>query len=29
MAGLQCEACHGPMGKHNRGGKEPMISFGP
>ena len=28
MAGLQCEACHGPMGKHNRGGKEPMISFG-
>ncbi|GLP97067.1 cystathionine beta-synthase [Paraferrimonas sedimenticola] len=29
MAGLQCEACHGPMGKHNRGGKEPMIAFGP
>ncbi|WP_051201934.1 DmsE family decaheme c-type cytochrome [Ferrimonas senticii] len=28
MAGLQCEACHGPMGKHNRGGKEPMIVFG-
>ncbi|MBR9729551.1 DmsE family decaheme c-type cytochrome [Shewanella intestini] len=28
MAGLQCEACHGPMGKHNRGGKEPMIAFG-
>ncbi len=29
MAGLQCEACHGPMGSHNRGGKEPMITFGP
>ncbi|MCL1075781.1 DmsE family decaheme c-type cytochrome [Shewanella dokdonensis] len=29
MAGLQCEACHGPMGKHNLGGKEPMIDFGP
>lgn len=28
MAGLQCEACHGPMGKHNKGGKEPMITFG-
>ncbi len=28
MAGLQCEACHGPMGQHNRGGKEPMIQFG-
>ncbi len=28
MAGLQCEACHGPMGKHNRGGNEPMITFG-
>jgi DmsE family decaheme c-type cytochrome len=28
MAGLQCESCHGPLGKHNRGGKEPMISFG-
>ncbi len=28
MAGLQCEACHGPMGQHNRGGKEPMIAFG-
>ncbi|ACJ30159.1 Doubled CXXCH motif protein [Shewanella piezotolerans WP3] len=28
MAGMQCEACHGPQGKHNRGGKEPMISFG-
>nr|WP_275060713.1 DmsE family decaheme c-type cytochrome [Ferrimonas lipolytica] len=28
MAGLQCEACHGPMGKHNKGGKEPMIAFG-
>ncbi len=28
MAGLQCEACHGPQGKHNRGGKEPMIQFG-
>ncbi|MGS0724581.1 DmsE family decaheme c-type cytochrome [Shewanella sp. 0m-11] len=27
MAGLQCEACHGPQGKHNKGGKEPMISF--
>ncbi|PKH60979.1 cystathionine beta-synthase [Shewanella sp. Choline-02u-19] len=29
MSGLQCEACHGPQGKHNKGGKEPMISFGP
>ncbi|WP_035416421.1 DmsE family decaheme c-type cytochrome [Ferrimonas kyonanensis] len=29
MAGLQCEACHGPQGKHNRGGKEPMLDFGP
>lgn len=28
MAGLQCEACHGPMGQHNRGGNEPMITFG-
>ncbi|MCL2915224.1 DmsE family decaheme c-type cytochrome [Shewanella corallii] len=28
MAQLQCESCHGPMGKHNRGGKEPMITFG-
>ncbi|MFT5788071.1 MAG: DmsE family decaheme c-type cytochrome [Shewanella sp.] len=28
MADLQCEACHGPLGKHNRGGKEPMITFG-
>ncbi|WP_282109147.1 DmsE family decaheme c-type cytochrome [Shewanella algicola] len=28
MAGLQCEACHGPLGNHNRGGKEPMIQFG-
>ncbi|TKB50486.1 DmsE family decaheme c-type cytochrome [Ferrimonas sediminicola] len=28
MAGLQCESCHGPLGKHNRGGKEPMIDFG-
>ncbi|MFQ6371619.1 DmsE family decaheme c-type cytochrome [Shewanella sp. YIC-542] len=28
MAGLQCEACHGPQGKHNKGGKEPMIGFG-
>lgn len=28
MAGLQCEACHGPLGLHNRGGKEPMITFG-
>lgn len=27
MSGLQCEACHGPQGKHNKGGKEPMISF--
>lgn len=27
MAGIQCEACHGPLGNHNRGGKEPMISF--
>ncbi|ADN75568.1 decaheme c-type cytochrome, DmsE family [Ferrimonas balearica DSM 9799] len=26
---LQCEACHGPQGNHNRGGKEPMITFGP
>ncbi|WP_028772335.1 DmsE family decaheme c-type cytochrome [Shewanella waksmanii] len=29
MAGLQCEACHGPMGNHNRGGNEPVIAFGP
>ncbi|QYJ87386.1 DmsE family decaheme c-type cytochrome [Shewanella mesophila] len=29
MAGLQCESCHGPMGKHNKGGNEPMITFGP
>ncbi|MGL5729345.1 MAG: DmsE family decaheme c-type cytochrome, partial [Plesiomonas sp.] len=29
MAGMQCEACHGPLGLHNRGGKEPMISFSP
>ncbi|MCL1097044.1 DmsE family decaheme c-type cytochrome, partial [Shewanella gelidii] len=29
MANLQCEACHGPIGQHNRGGKEPMIAFGP
>lgn len=29
MAGIQCEACHGPLGKHNRSGKEPMISFSP
>jgi DmsE family decaheme c-type cytochrome len=29
MAGLQCEACHGPQGSHNRGGNEPMIAFGP
>ncbi|BDY04572.1 DmsE family decaheme c-type cytochrome [Ferrimonas sp. YFM] len=28
MAELQCETCHGPLGKHNRGGKEPMITFG-
>ncbi len=28
MADLQCEACHGPLGKHNKGGKEPMITFG-
>ncbi|WP_076409888.1 DmsE family decaheme c-type cytochrome [Shewanella sp. UCD-KL12] len=28
MADLQCEACHGPQGSHNRGGKEPMITFG-
>ena len=28
MADLQCEACHGPLGNHNRGGKEPMITFG-
>jgi len=28
MAGLQCEACHGPLGAHNKGGKEPMIAFG-
>ncbi|WP_338592541.1 DmsE family decaheme c-type cytochrome [Shewanella khirikhana] len=28
MADLQCEACHGPMGSHNKGGKEPMITFG-
>lgn len=27
MTGLQCEACHGPQGQHNRGGKEPMIAF--
>ncbi|MDO6620535.1 MULTISPECIES: DmsE family decaheme c-type cytochrome [unclassified Shewanella] len=27
MAGLQCEACHGPQGKH-RGKNEPMIDFG-
>lgn len=30
MAGLQCEACHGPIGNHNRkskGGREPMITF--
>ncbi|GAA4879257.1 DmsE family decaheme c-type cytochrome [Ferrimonas pelagia] len=25
---LQCEACHGPMGNHNRGGKEPVLTFG-
>lgn len=28
MADLQCEACHGPLGNHNKGGKEPMITFG-
>lgn len=28
MADLQCEACHGPLGSHNKGGKEPMITFG-
>ena len=28
MAGLQCESCHGPLGNHNKGGKEPMITFG-
>ncbi|WP_028769295.1 DmsE family decaheme c-type cytochrome [Shewanella fidelis] len=27
MAGLQCEACHGPQGKH-RGKNEPMLTFG-
>ncbi|QIZ78818.1 DmsE family decaheme c-type cytochrome [Ferrimonas lipolytica] len=27
MAGLQCEACHGPQGKH-RGKNEPMVTFG-
>ncbi|WP_153914391.1 DmsE family decaheme c-type cytochrome [Shewanella sp. TC10] len=27
MGGLQCEACHGPQGKH-RGKNEPMIGFG-
>ncbi len=27
MAGLQCESCHGPQGKH-RGKNEPMITFG-
>ncbi|MBR9727938.1 DmsE family decaheme c-type cytochrome [Shewanella intestini] len=27
MAQLQCEACHGPQGKH-RGKNEPMLSFG-
>lgn len=26
MAGLQCEACHGPQGKHS-GEDEPMLSF--
>lgn len=29
MIKLQCETCHGPLGKHNRKGKEPMIDFGP
>lgn len=28
MVGLQCESCHGPLGNHNKGGKEPMITFG-
>ncbi|MCH1923400.1 DmsE family decaheme c-type cytochrome [Shewanella sp. C32] len=27
MAGLQCEACHGPQGNH-KGANEPMIAFG-
>ena len=27
MAGLQCEACHGPQGKH-KGKNEPMLEFG-
>ncbi|WP_259651204.1 DmsE family decaheme c-type cytochrome [Shewanella sp. KT0246] len=27
MAGLQCESCHGPQGKH-KGKNEPMIGFG-
>ena len=27
LAELQCEACHGPRGRH-RGKKEPMIQFG-
>ncbi|MBY6108638.1 DmsE family decaheme c-type cytochrome [Ferrimonas balearica] len=27
MAGLQCEACHGPQGKH-KGKNEPMLTFG-
>ncbi|GAA5194908.1 DmsE family decaheme c-type cytochrome [Ferrimonas gelatinilytica] len=27
MAGLQCEACHGPQGNH-RNKNEPMITFG-
>ncbi|MCL1060837.1 DmsE family decaheme c-type cytochrome [Shewanella benthica] len=27
MAGLQCEACHGPQGKH-KGKNEPMVTFG-
>jgi len=34
MAKLQCESCHGPLGRHNkrpRSGKErePMVTFGP
>lgn len=27
MSGLQCEACHGPQGKH-KGKNEPMVTFG-
>ncbi|QSX38457.1 DmsE family decaheme c-type cytochrome [Shewanella sedimentimangrovi] len=29
MADLQCEACHGPLGTHNKkNSKDPMITFG-